>query len=72
MPQNYFKYEETTRQYIYTEQSVEYRMPLSIMLKFKRFSREHSGIDASIKSWLRSLTESEMREISIVKELRLT
>jgi hypothetical protein len=62
----YFKYEESTKQYIYIEQLVEYRMPLSLMLNFKKYLRENANTAGqNIKLWLNSLSASELRKISI-------
>ena len=67
MVQIYFKYEERTKQYVYTEQLAEYRMPLSLMLKFKKYLREQSEVQvANIRQWLSSLTEGELKKISIL------
>ena len=66
----YFDYEEQSKTYIYKERSVEYRMPLPLMLKFKKHFRENSTkTDGTpIKSWFSTLNPKELAEVSI-KEL---
>lgn len=64
----YFDYQEKTKEYIYVDKSTEYRMPLMLMLKFKRFIREKNNQHyyTSIADWFESLTDFDLQQITIV------
>ena len=65
----YFEYEEETRSYVYKEKSVEYRMPLALMLKFKKYYRAEPQklTDKSMEKWFSTLAQFELSQVIITE-----
>ncbi len=66
----YFRFDPKKNQYIYTEQGLDYRMSLYLMLKFKRHYRKQiyfPGI-LPIASWLLTLSKEEAQQVSVTSK----